>query len=67
MNVARVTGDWSHGSALLTWCETNISPALVWNTDGWVGTGWVIEYHGDYWQIEIDDPGDLTVFLLRWA
>lgn len=67
MNVARVDGSWDTGEDLLMWCHHNVGVAVVHNPDGWVGEGWVLEHHGDYWQIEMDEIKHLTVFLLTWT
>lgn len=68
MNVARVDGEWILGLDLLQWCHEHISPPVVHNPDGWVGEGWILEwYEPGYWQIEMDDLKQLTVFLLTWT
>lgn len=67
MHVGRVKGDFALGEELMQWCDHHIGRATFNNLIGWVGDGWNLEYHLDYWQVEIDDEKLLTMFLLRWA
>lgn len=67
MYVARVSGDWRLGDEMQQWCDFHVGRATCCVMDGWFGDGWWLEWHGDYWQVEMDDEKLLTMFLLRWA
>lgn len=67
MHVARIDGGWDLGDELQQWCDQHVGRAAISTTDSWVGDGWWLEWHGEYWQVEMDDEKMLTMFLLRWA